>query len=456
MAKSRILKKRITDLSFREVSEIATSETASIVTDYIRQYQGTVNAGTPKPGDGIFINWDRVLRTQVQTAGGLAWYDLYDELERDPHIASILQTRRLAVAGLDGTVHPASESPTDKKIAEFIKDKLEALENFSQDIYELLGAIGKGFAVSEAMWKQDADGFWTIDKIMNRPQRRIQFDATTREPRLRTVEQPYFGIQVPPMKLIVHRNGAMYENPFGDAIDQKLYWMWNFKKLVLKFWMLYLEVGAAPVPYVKYTNTGNANYKDEALEVAEQIRTGTYGAIPSNFEIYWAEAKNSMQLGDTYKAFEDHCNSEMTKCVLGQVLTTEASSSSGTGSKGLGDVHYQVLEAIRTFDAKAICGTINSTIVRWLVDVNFAGVKKYPRFQLGNKEILDRTAEATVIETLGRAGYKVEREYVETTFNVKLQKEEPKPEQQPGPVPPQPAPGGPPPDPQKPKNENAK
>jgi len=328
MAKKR---RAQTQDSYPELAEVLTLETASILTDYLRQYIGPISQ-TPTPGSGIFINWDRVLRTQ--TYQELAWYDMYDEVERDPHISGIMRTLKLATSSLEWRVAPADESGRSKAIASFVETNLKQMRSFTQDLYELLDAEGKGFAVSEVVWEVDYET--RVKSLLNRPQRRFQFDAVTREPKLRTTANPYYGEDLPPRKFIVHRVSAKYENPFGDALDQSLYWMWLFKRTVIKYWMTHLDVASAPVPFVQHPANANKALKDEALAIASQMRRSGYGRLPDNFKIIWAESQSSAQTAASYEKFQDFCNAEMTKCVLGKVLTTEVSAKGGDGSMALG------------------------------------------------------------------------------------------------------------------------
>ena len=409
-------------ISYPEITEAMTLETASILSDYIRQYVGQLS-NVPAPGSGIFLNFDRVLRTQ--TYQELAWYDLYDEVERDPHVAAVLRTLKLAASSLDWHMQPADDSARSKAIALFVEDVLNGMENFTQDLYELLDAEGKGFAVSEVIW--DVGYETRIKTLMNRPQRRFQFDAMTREPKLRTMEQPYYGIPLPERKFIIHRVSAKYENPFGDALDQSLYWMWLFKRTVIKYWMTHLDIASAPVPFVQHPANANKALKDEALAIAAQMRRAGYGRLPDNFQVIWAEAKTSAQTAQSYETFIDSCNSEMTKCVLGQLLTTEGSAKGGAGSKALGEVHSDVLALRAKFSAKALESTLNRTLIKWIVDANYGSVEEYPTFVFKTDDPIDRQGEATIIKTLKDAGYSTTREYIEETIQIELEDKEPTP-----------------------------
>ena len=408
-------------LTPENLAEMMTLETASIVTDYIRQYVG-VATETPTPGSGIFINQDRVLR--MQTFQETAWYDLYAELEKDPQIGAVLQTRRLAVANQSWQIVSDDENNVkQRKIAEFVQHCLEDLENFNHDIYELLDAIGKGFAVSEIVWGLAKRGGITPTRIMSRPQRRFQFDATTRALKLRNISNPFYGDPLPERKFIVHRGATNWENPFGDALDQSLYWMWLFKRTVLSFWMKKNEVDMSCVPLVSHPAGATPEMKKEALEIAQSLRVGSAGRIPDNFTVQWAESASAANSADQYYVFVEFCDAQITKRVLGQVLTTEGSGQGGAGSKALGGVHNDVRGDIAAFDSRTIEGTINSTLIKWLVDLNYGEQEYYPKFQFKGEEVQDKKLDAEVVKALCDAGFKPTWKWVSEKFEIELEEE---------------------------------
>ena len=411
---------------YGELVSIMQDETASILTDYIRQYVG-IASRTPEPGAGIYFNFDRVLNTQSYKE--LAWYDLYQEVERDPHVAAIMMSAKLNVAGMPWDVEAFTAkgqkkpSARNEEIAAFVRDTLLATGYFPQHIYNLMNALGKGFSVSEIVWRVDTSV--TVDRIMNRPQRRFQFDASDRSLRLRTLKTPYFGEPLPDKKFIVHRVSSEWENPFGDALDQSLYWMWLFKKTVTKYWIQHLNVGASSIPIVRHPRGDNAALKAEALSIAQQIRNGAYGRIPEGFEIIWAEAKNAIQNAEAYDRFVGMCDDQMSKAVNGQTLTSEAGGENGTGSRALGDVHQGTQTARDVFRAKGMEATLNASLVRWLVDFNFASVDGYPRFRFDLEDPEDLERESRIVQNLNGAGYDFDAEELSEKFNYTLVKKQP-------------------------------
>ena len=422
ISQSRAAFKPLSQMSYSDMVDAMTTETASILTDYIRQYVGVAEQ-VASPASGVFMNFDRILNRQSYE--DLAWFDLYDVVERDPHVLAVSSTFKMAVASLEWDVTPYEDngdvSSKDQKIADFVKDNLLSFENFTQDMYELLDGIGKGFAVSEIIWSVGKET--RIERLMNRPQRRFQFDAATRALKLRKMSNPYLGDPLPDKKFIVFRSGTKYENPFGDPLDQATYWMWLFKRMVMKFWATHLEVATGPIVYVKYPSGPSPILKSEALAIAQNIRNGAAGSIPNNMEVLFAEAKNAQAANVSYEKFVDQCNNEITKAWLGQTLTTEASGKSGSGSKALGQVHNDILAMRTTFAAHALEGVFNR-MIKWLVDFNVNGATGYPKFAFVTEAPIDRLNEATIIATLKTAGYTTDPQYIEDEIGIPLEEEE--------------------------------
>ena len=412
---------------YGELLSIMQNETASIVSDYIRQYVGIIQGqgfniqGSP----AIYMNQDRVQRWQ--TYQDLAFYDLYAEVERDPHVYSVLSSAKLNVAGMKWGIDPfigkkeTKASARNEEIADFVEGAVDRIGYLPQHHYNLMGALGMGYAVSEIIW-QIEDGGIFIKEILNRPQRRFQFNAVDRTLRIRTMEAPYYGLPLPDKKFIVHRCSDQWENPFGDAMLQNIYWMWLFKKTVIKFWMQHLQVGASSIPIVQHPNGASVALKNEALEIAKMIRNGAYGRLPENFTLLWAEAKNAIQNAEAYNQFVRMCDEQVSKCINGQTLTAEASSVGGKGTRALGEVHQNTQGARDVFRAQSLAATWNATAIKWLVDFNYANVDGYPKLRPDLEDPEDLQKESEIIKNISAAGYDFDETELSEKFNYTLTK----------------------------------
>ncbi len=70
--------------------------------------------------------------------------------ERDPHYASVLRTRKLAVSGLPVTVAAGGEDAQSAKLAEQVQ-QLTVAPEFQDLLDNCLDTLGKGYAVNEIM-----------------------------------------------------------------------------------------------------------------------------------------------------------------------------------------------------------------------------------------------------------------------------------------------------------------
>lgn len=94
--------------------------------------------------------------------------------ERDLHYASVLGTRKLAIAGLAIRVEAASDDAEDVRRADQLKEIVDSPE-FGELQADLTDAMGKGYAVSEIMWDRSGKT-WNPSRFEPRDQRFFQFD----------------------------------------------------------------------------------------------------------------------------------------------------------------------------------------------------------------------------------------------------------------------------------------
>lgn len=137
-----------------------------------------------------------------------AQMELFEEMEeKDTHLFSQMQTRKLAVTGLDWEVQPFSEDEIDKEIADFIDEQLKGIENFDEVLIDMLDAIGKGISIMELAWTVE-DGRNVIEDIEYVHPKKLVWDSTTDELKVCTREYPS-GVELPENKFVVHKYKAM-------------------------------------------------------------------------------------------------------------------------------------------------------------------------------------------------------------------------------------------------------
>jgi len=307
--------------------------------------------------------------------------ELFSEMEqKDAHLFSCLQTRKLAVAGCSYDVEPGG---ADGGAVSLVKDALAGLDNFEEALMDLLDAVGKGFSVSEIIWESTSKGILPRS-IIKRQQKRFTFlcdNGVSEAPRLLTEEEPVYGVPLPFNKFMVHVYRAGADMPERGGLLRTLAWIYLFKNYALKDWVSFCEVFGMPLRLGVYSPSATKEDKDALVEAVTSLGSDAAGIISESTKIEFVEAAKKGD-GGPYSGLIELLNREFSKAVLGQTLTTEVS---GTGSLAAGRVHQDVFSGIVRADARALERTINRDLIRPLVMFNFGPDVSAPRlkFQLG-------------------------------------------------------------------------
>jgi phage gp29-like protein len=298
--------------------------------------------------------------------GGVRSYRIYDEIRRDPHAHAILQKRKLEVISREWQVVAVSDRRNDKKIAADIERLLKSV-SFDQLTRGLLGAILKGFAVAEIIWTRNG-GIWTPSAIKVKKQNRFRFDVNGGL-RMLTRSAPVEGVAVPDRKFIVHRHSIDDDDddPYGVGLGSVLFWPAWFKRQVLANWLQATRKHAAPTTLAQYQGAFDKAKQDLLAEALMAMQASDSLIVPENVKVELLEAKGSNVQSEELARYLDELMSE---AVLGETLTT---NSGERGARSLGDIHNEIRIAIAKADADLVCKTIQQSLLRWYVEINYPG-----------------------------------------------------------------------------------
>jgi phage gp29-like protein len=154
-----------------------------------------------------------------------------------------------------------------------------------------------------------------------------------------------------------------YENPYGEALLSRLYWVWFFKNNGFKMWAKFVEQFGMPMLVGKSSIGKNDDMRDALLR-AHASRVLAVSASDT-IEVT-ASGVNSGNASGTYDTFDKNLERRIQKVVLGQTLT---SGTDGSGSRALGDVHMEVQNSKYKADIRMILPTIQA-ILNALCDLN--------------------------------------------------------------------------------------
>lgn len=341
--------------------------------------------------------------------------ELFEEIEeKDTHVASQMQTRKLAVLGLEWELQAAGDSDMDKQVAEFVKGQIEYLfEMEDNPVFDMLDAIGKGISVSEIEWGIDLQGRNVIRDLRYIPPKKLIWDAQTDEMMICTRENPN-GVVLPENKFVVHRYKARSGHTSRAGLLRSVAWMYLFKNYSVKDWVTFCEVYGMPVRIGKYAESASDDDKEALMRALIQIGADAAGIISQACEIEIRDSNKSAS-GELYKELAKYCDEQNSKAIVGQTLTAD----SGGGSYAQGKVHGDVRQDLIKADAAALEKTINRDIIRPLVRFNFGCAASLPKLKFNTEEDEDLKLAAEVYRiVISDLGLPVAEDHLYEKFNI--------------------------------------
>ena len=380
--------------------------------------------------DKDFYNWvnrltavrenaDIILKTQTPRNSTYSYpWGLYEELlALDPHLKSVVDVRRVGVTSLPTLIQPGDDSERAAMIARWVEwwlaeigqEKYFIDGGFLRDRLGLLSAVPYGVSTMEIVWG-DNSGWLVPRDLLHRHPRQFKF---TWENELRLVSSAgdMQGTAVPEMKFLVFTPYTEFENPYGIPALKCVYFYSVFKRTGYRFWSVFLDKFGSPTLVGTHPKTATKPEIDKVYQIISAYQQETGVVIPEGFVIEMLEAKRSG--GASYGDFIDSCNREVSKGILGQNLTTEVSG----GSYAAANVHMMIRADILENDARLEMAAWDR-LIRWAVDLNFAGEKPYPKFVIRTDAASDQRTRLEVIRQMSALGYPLSRKQISEDLHL--------------------------------------
>ena len=359
---------------------------------------------------------DKIIR-----AKGKNLFSFYDDMsDSDAVLAGIIETRIDSVARLPWNIIPASEEDVDIEIANHVKQALLGLDNFDEDLTEILSACRNGYAVSEIVWKDDEiDGKQMLvpDRIISKPPDWFRFDSERNLIFVGASGGMSKGEVMPNYKFIHYAFRPRYQNPYGMSLLRSVYWVWWFKHHGFEQWMRAEERGAVGTVIMKYAEGTNETEQGGLEETAKILLKSKYAVISEAHDIEFPEIKIDPNFGDV---LIQRCNSEMIYRLLGATLSSGTSES---GTRALGEVHEKRLQERNESDSKALAAALNNSLIRYIVELNFPDVKAMPRFKQHYEAQKDTMVTINSLRTAAELGIPVSVEDAANLLDLPLAEE---------------------------------
>lgn len=336
---------------------------------------------------------------------GRGYHDRYIMLavemeERDLHYASVLQTRKLAISGIEPIVEAGSENAEDEKIAEAVRDLISQPEFIDDYVLDLLDSLGKGFSVVETLWDFSTKQWWP-KAYKWRDQRHFVIDRLDGQT-LRLKDQTNLqGVDLPPFQFSIHHPKLKSGLPIRGGLARLAAWAFLFKSYTLKDWMAFLEVYGMPFRVGRYGKGTTQDERRVLLRAVRQLSTDAAAIIPKEMDIEFIEAKGGSG-NAVFSAKAEYLDKQVSKGVLGQTMTSDNGASLAQAQ-----IHEKVRQDIARADARQLAATVNRDLIRPFVDLNFGPRDFYPTVKWPVVEPEDVKALTEAITKLVPLGLKV-------------------------------------------------
>ncbi len=322
-------------------------------------------------------------------------YDLYNEILLDGHMTAVIEKRKLAV----------SNTPLvfieDGKVNEEIT-AMAATENFLSLVGYIIESKVWGHSLVELSFD---DGTLTPTLIPRKhvvPQKGMIIKNQSDTAGFAYREFPYtnfllevgesdsYGLLMKAAQYVIYKRGG-----FGD-------------------WAQYCELFGMPFRVAKYDGYDEKT-RGELEGALKAAGSAAYIVIPKEAELHFIQ-NNTTGSAILYDMLVDSCNKELSKLVLGQTMTTEA-----TGAYAQAKIHLEVEMEIHYSDKLFVKNILNEKLIPLL---------RIHGFDVGNGKFIFQEKENIDKETKLRMDLKlaerikIDDNYFYETYNIPIPKKQ--------------------------------
>lgn len=366
-------------------------------------------------GYGILPRRDDILITEG--GGGPRAIEYYMRLFNDSQVIGAYHKLIGEIIQRKWEIIPASDSDDDEEAAEFVRQCLNRMGSNTRQSYgkELLLSVNGGFdqfihGISESLILGMSAGeiCWTRQgkyvvpsEIKIRDPRRFLFvmnpDGSV-SPRLITTASPVEGIPLPLRSMIIHRHWAYssFADPYGSGLGRQIYSLCDFRRTLLSFWLQYADKHTTPTALGKFELGTPPEEVDALFTSLQRLGQETSIVMPEGMTIDMIRSEGNPQV---YTELISYIDQQIAFLICGETTVGQETGAVGSYARD------QIADSVRMRKAKAFSEeldeTLNSTLIRWIVELNFpnAGI---PRLQRNFNDLEQKENPLTVVQVLSQ------------------------------------------------------
>jgi SPP1 gp7 family putative phage head morphogenesis protein len=305
-------------------------------------------------------------------------YSIYEDMMYDDQVSICSNLKKDLILGSGWSLVADEDDQHDmcKELQESIEDSSDT--TFTDKLREILDAYEKGFSLTEKVF-QIMDNGWLALK-----------DLFTRHPNSWLIYQDDKGnitkfeqktavgdLSINPKSLIHYINNAKYQNPYGTSDLRAAYNAWFTKRQVIRWYAMFLEANAKPIPVGRYDVNSPPGTADELLEILKGFQAKTAITIPRDIEVDFLEAKSN---GEAYHKALNIFNMFIGRSMFIPDLLGMSGSETAGGSLALGKEQMNIFFMHINRRRATLEKLVQRHIIKPLVVYNYGNVP-IPKFK---------------------------------------------------------------------------
>jgi len=265
-------------------------------------------------------------------------------VEMDDEVTAALDTRREAVTGTPWRLEGGTARWRAELQAE-LRPHMEAL------LRGTFAAVPYGYSVIEVVYVNRPEGRAGIAGLAEKPLEWFIPAADGVNLKWRDPQASFEGIPVDPRKFLLTVRSGTARNPYGEALLSRVYWPWYFRQAGWMHWMRWLERYGTPMLLGKTAGDPKAM----AQNMAEAL-SGSALAVGIGDDVAAVQVPTGT---GHFENFDGVICRRIQKLILGQTLTTDASSG---GSYSAAKVADGVRKDRRNADLRLVTATVQRLV----------------------------------------------------------------------------------------------
>lgn len=315
-------------------------------------------------------------------------YSIFDDMINDDQVNICLQLKKDLVLGKGFKI--TCKNQDYEEIEHFLKKELidDCDFDLQERLEEILTAYEYGFSVTEKIFKKNQDGYITLR------------DLRTRYPNTWLIPQDSKGnimwfeqqgvervVKLGKKDAIHYVINQKFQNPYGVSDLRACYAAWFIKKQIIRYYAIFLEKNASPVPIARYKQGIPSAVINEIYNAIKSFQQKSCLVAPEEFNLDFLETNSK---GEAYTKGINLFNMFIGRSLFCPDLLGFQGDETSGGSYSLGQTQMEIFFNHIKRRRSKLEQIVNREIIKPMVLCNFGFLEgEMPRFELNEIEEAD-------------------------------------------------------------------